>query len=117
MCNNVLDDKLNKLVELTDKLVELTETLRNHVLNGDTENHLAILSLRNSALEEINSMDLNRISALDKNKLSRILSDIATEDAATNDSLLEVKLEVAGKIKEIKKNKHASAKYLEIKGR
>lgn len=110
MCNNVLDDKLNKLVELT-------ETLRNHVLNEDTENHLAILSLRNSALEEINSMDLNRISAPDKNKLFRILSDIATEDVATNDSLLKVKLEVAGKIKEIKKNKHASAKYLEIKGR
>lgn len=110
MCNNVLDDKLNKLVELT-------ETLRNHVLNEDTENHLAILSLRNSALEEINSMDLNRISAPDKNKLFRILSDIATEDVATNDSLLKVKLEVAGKIKEIKKNKHASAKYLEIKVR
>lgn len=110
MCNNVLDDKLNKLVELT-------ETLRNHVLNGDTENHLTILSFRNSALEEINSMDLNRISAPDKNKLSRILSDIAKEDAATNKSLLKIKLEVADKIKEIKKNKHASAKYLEIKGR
>ncbi|KPV91348.1 hypothetical protein AN395_02117 [Pseudoalteromonas sp. P1-30] len=110
MCNDALNDKLNKLIQLT-------ETLKNHVLNRDIENHLIILSLRNSILEEINSMDLNRISTPDKNRLSRILSDIAKEDAATNKSLLKIKLEVADKIKEIKKNKHASAKYLEIKGR
>lgn len=110
MCNDALNDKLNKLIQLT-------ETLKNHVLNRDTENHLITLSLRNSTLEEINSMDLNRISVPDKNKLSRILNDIVTEDAAINDSLLKIKLEVADKIKEIKKNKHASAKYLEIKGR
>lgn len=110
MYNDALNDKLNKLIQLT-------ETLKNHVLNRDIENHLIILSLRNSILEEINSMDLNRISAPDKNRLSRILSDIAKEDAATNKSLLKIKLEVADKIKEIKKNKHASAKYLEIKGR
>lgn len=110
MCNDALNDKLNKLIQLT-------ETLNNHVLKRDTENHLIILSLRNSTLEEINSMDFDRISAPDKNRLSRILSDIAKEDAATNKSLLKIKLEVADKIKEIKKNKHASAKYLEIKGR
>lgn len=110
MCNDALNNKLNKLTQLT-------ETLKNHVLNRDIENHLIILSLRNSILEEIDSMDLNRISAPDKNRLSRILSDIAKEDAETNKFLLKIKLEVAGKIKEIKKNKHASAKYLEIKGR
>lgn len=110
MCNNTLDEKLSKLIEFT-------ETLRVHVLNDDKDNLLIALSLRNNILAEINSMDLKAISNSDKNKLSKILSVITKEDASTNASLLKVKFEIASKIKEIKKNKHASAKYLEIKGR